>query len=104
MGIYFDHGVVYNVVLESGKTITVVSTKQADERLLRSDFYQKQKEKWFDCYTSYPPRKLPQIDAAEFALSKDETSKLQSVLSVHEGYVREHGWFEVNLMSDTYGL
>ena len=102
MGIYYNHGVVYEVVLLDGKRITLIDTCRSDGRLVDTSFFKRRESTWFTDRTPFL-KKLSKEDSAELLLTEEEYDRLQAALAVHGENVAEHGWYETNSFTDSYG-
>ena len=102
MGIYFDHGLEYHVVL-GGKHVCIASTRQTDARLLASKYYADRKASWFaDCFVA----RCVKIEDADvdIMLTESERAKLDlHVVNVANVANVVNGWYDVVTVTDTYG-
>ena len=58
MGIYPDHGVEYHVLLKNGRKHSVASTKDTDDRLIKSKYLEKRHDEWMSlCHSRCIPLK-----------------------------------------------
>lgn len=105
MGVYADRGVEYHVVMDDGARVVIAATKDTDVRLLVSEFYRARRATWFGAHTTRPfCRAIDAGQALDVRLTDDERARLAAALEPpHQPVrsVREHGWFDVNVMSSS---
>lgn len=99
MGIYIEHGVEYRVVLKDGSFIKIATTRDTDERLTQSQYFNDNKKTWFNNHTSFA--KLL-AHTADLELYNNEHTNLQKEIEQHGDDVDHHGWYEVNYTSTTH--
>ena len=100
MGIYYDHGVQYMVVSKTRKYV-IVSLKDADQRLLQTEYYKTRKDSWFNEHGAFC-KQIPG-GAIDISLTDVEKERLESVLKTADD-VESYGWYDVQTIYDTYGL
>ena len=98
MGIFYDHGVQYMVVTKTGKHV-IVSIKDADQRLLQSEYYKTREDSWFSGNGSF----CKPVAGVDISLTDVEKERLESVLTTADE-VESYGWYDVQTISDTYGI
>jgi hypothetical protein len=100
MGIYIDRGLEYWVECTDGEPVRIVSTKEADDRLVTSEYYLSRESRWFSGqHRSSSSTFLG--DLADMTLTTQETERLQHVLQTHKGRVARHGWYDVVYLQST---
>ena len=118
MGIYFDRGLVYYVIVSDDIhipfdyttrkfggnkiAIEVLSTADTNTRLLKTKYYKSQSENWF-----HPLEFIKRVDLEnDIELTDSEKSKLNYLLndSRISKSIIEHGWYDRNSLSSTYSL
>lgn len=100
MGIFYERGVHYIILLKDGRRVTLLNSKDTDDRPILCDYYNQQKETWFEHHIPHCIA-LPQ---APITLTLEEEQKIASALKVYDDKVSSHGWYDVITMYDTYGL
>jgi len=105
MGIYPDHGLEYHVVLKNNMHLIVANIKDIDNRLEKSEFYKKRKDKWFMINNNIC-KLLSIIDLhdLDIELNENEKNKLNEYLNKYGEEVDDHGWYDVCKIYDTYEL
>jgi hypothetical protein len=78
-------------------TVVVVPHSDADARLVTTRYYRDREDSWFACWDSYTAR-VPAEQAGDMHLTEAERARLDVVLDVLRGDVREHGWFDVQFI------
>lgn len=99
MGIYYNHGVEYRVFLINGTVVLVVPMKESDSQLISSNYYKKREEEWM------LPREAfvkPVEEDFDITLSETHQKRLENALETFKGQISSHGWFEVNLVTNTH--
>jgi hypothetical protein len=105
MGIFANHYIEYIIILKNGEQITILTEKDTDERLVDTNYYKKQHEKWFEkSYTKNWCELIPNNEIDDFVLTEQEKDLIKTTLKKNEGNVRIHGWFDVNSIGSSYGL
>jgi hypothetical protein len=95
MGVLYNHGIEYIVILENGQEMKVVNVQESHDRLVKSSFYQKRRLTWFDgVHNEF--KKPISTASEEFHLNPEETKKLEMILEKHPE--AKHGWFDVNYL------
>lgn len=97
MGIYYEYGIEYNIRI-SDDLIHVVTIRQADQRFLESDYYQRHKLQYQEL------AKTPWYQRAmdcDVQLTESEKTVLQNYLEHYGNSVIEHGWFDVCRMQSS---
>ena len=104
MGIYYDRGVQYMVVTNK-RIHVIISLKEADNRLIETDYYKTRKESWFDSNGSFcNPIPDGEID---ITMTDREKNILESVLKrveMDSEVVERMGWYDIQNIYDTYGI
>lgn len=92
MGLYSVYGIEYAVQLENNKIIVIVPIKQADTRLLESEYYKTRKDYYKNNnYKSW----RTEIESDEFKLTDSEKSLLDIIIKNNTNQVKHHGWYDV---------
>ena len=81
-------------LLDNGKTIRMIKMRGSDERLLKSEYYEKRKDTWFE--SDHKRCKIDENETQDITLSGSE-EKLRDVIMRHPGIkVEEEGWYDVS--------
>ena len=68
--------------------IIIANTKNTDKRLLASDYYKQNEERWFKTVS---PTRINDI----FSLTESEQEYLDFILKEFGEAITDHGWYEV---------
>jgi hypothetical protein len=101
MGIYAAHGVEYHIVLLDGTHKVVLSQDMTDDRLIQSKYFRERKDVWFN--DVYKKEWCVLLGHEVISMTREEVGLLQQELAKYKGIVDNHGWYNVNAMSSTYG-
>jgi hypothetical protein len=94
MGIYYDHGLEYRFIA-NGKIMIICSSKDADERLLKSTYFAKRKNEWFSNSRIEELLKTPELcqEVPDIELNCKEKERLR--IMTEDFSYGHHGWYEI---------
>lgn len=107
MGMYFDHGVAFVAKREGSTTKEIlVSAKDLDDRLARSDFLAKRRDGWFalaplmNVFGSNTLKLIPSDESPDIELTPEERSCVRVFCDAHPvGWTV--GWYETLSVSSS---
>lgn len=100
MGIYYDRGVHYVVILKDGSRVTVLGSRHTDARLERSPYYLDRRSTWFaDSRVGLPA--YVKLNSEPISTTAEEEAAIEKALKDHCAVLEDHGWYDVLSTSST---
>lgn len=102
MGIYYARG-VERLMKVNGSMLTVVSMRETDERLMKSNWYLKQQDTFFGNALFRADKIIPiQDQDIDVEMTEAEKAKEKTMIDLHGTAAPVASWYDVVYMSDTY--
>ena len=91
--ILIDHGIEYWIEYTDGSWVQVISSIQADSRLVQSKYYLSRKFEWFKVPPIYSRTLLHHTDSSDIELTTEESARINDLCMFKN--VKNSGWYDV---------